>query len=197
MRYTNCFAVRLTGGTFLFLLIVALGQNARAQDTGSIGGTVTEESCDRGVRGVAGVIVVVDDLGLVAQTDDHGFYAFDDVPPGPYTMSFFQLGDRWAPDEYFGQARRPVTVVAGGTATVNVLLPFEAPGQIFVGLVDGTTIDDARALADAYGLRLLQYFGFGALYLVPEWAFLDDYFPLLQQDPLVRYAEPNSYVCID
>src|SRR5262249_50119348 len=193
MRYTNSFTTKFTPGAFLFLLVVALGQNARAQDTGSVRGTVTELMCPGPhVEAAAGVIVLVDDLGLITQTDDNGFYGFDDVPPGRYNMSFFQLGDRWARDEYFVQARSPVSVVAGRTTTVNVQLPFEVRGEIAVRVVDGTTRDDVQALADSYGLTLLEYYYGIALYLVPEWAFLDDYIPCCSRSPWCSMPNPMA-----
>jgi len=198
MNYANHAVSRFSTVALLFLVV----GTAYPQDTGSVTGIVSENYCTgfgEGERGAPGVIVVLDELGDATLTADDGSYEFDDVPPGTYNVSFFVAGDPPFQDQYFGQARTQVTVDAGATTELDILLPFEVAGEIVAGLAPGTTKADAQAIADSYGFTLLQYFGSinVAVYLIPQGTYTQDYLDFFNQggDPLVVYAEPNSEFC--
>jgi hypothetical protein len=199
MNCTNHTVSRFSAMALLFLVV----GTAYPQDTGCVTGTVTETYCTgfgEGERGAAGVIVVLDELGDATLTADDGSYAFEDVAPGTYTVSFFVAGYPPFQDQFFGQARAQVTVEAGATTTLDVHLPFAVAGEILTGLAPGTTEADAQAIADAYGFTLLDYIESlnYAAYLIPQWTYTQDYIDFFNQggDPLVLYAEPNYFVCI-
>ena len=59
--------------------------------------------------------VVVTDHPYHTITDAYGAYEIRDVPPGRYTLSVWH--------EELGTREAPVTVEAGGTATVDVAFP--------------------------------------------------------------------------
>jgi hypothetical protein len=173
------------------LVFLVLG-SAYAQDTGSIAGTVSAPTC-WGPVPAGGVLVVMDDWADVAVTADDGSYFFDDVQEGDHTLGYYVGSD----PHYYGQVRKLVGVVADQTSVVDVLLPFWAPDHIIVGLIAGSTFDDAQALADTYGLTLRAYWPDlnAAIYIIPDYSFLQDEIDILEQDPLVRYAEPDGYGC--
>ena len=85
---------------------------AIAQETGSISGTVTQADG----RGISGVTVVVNELGLVEITDRSGGYSFTDVPVGSYTVSF-TLGDN--------SESSSVDVTAGGDAKADPVVEWD------------------------------------------------------------------------
>ncbi len=86
---------------------------AGAQGVGRIEGRIVRE----GGRPLAGVAVVVAELGRTRLTGADGTFDFDEVPPGSYTVTF-TLGDRSTTSE-------AVEVRAGGVATLEPVVDWD------------------------------------------------------------------------
>jgi hypothetical protein len=77
----------LSGLVLLFLLSAAVF----AQNTGKITGIVTDATNGNPLLGVN---VMLEGTFMGAATDENGFYAILDIPPGVYTMRVFSVGYR-------------------------------------------------------------------------------------------------------
>jgi outer membrane receptor protein involved in Fe transport len=85
---------------------------ANAQSTGAIAGRVSEASTGRPLESAQ--IFVNDDRNRVVRSDAKGQYHLANLNPGSHTITIRLIG--------FSNKSVPVTVTAGGTATVNVQL---------------------------------------------------------------------------
>jgi TonB-linked SusC/RagA family outer membrane protein len=91
----------------LFLGCGFLPTGAYAQSTGSISGRVTDEKKE----GIPGATVLVDGTSLGSSTNVDGTFSLQNVPAGTQTLVISFVG--------YNTVRRPVTVVAGQTATID------------------------------------------------------------------------------
>lgn len=101
----------------LFLLVAALGMmlfvlEARAQQTGTIEGTVTDSLSGQSIPGVN---IVVEGTQRGASTDANGQYTISGIQPGTYTLRASFVG-------YAPKAQEAVQVSAGETTEVNFAL---------------------------------------------------------------------------
>ncbi|MCO4098709.1 SusC/RagA family TonB-linked outer membrane protein [Gemmatimonas sp.] len=90
---------------------LALPSSLRAQQGGTVRGTVTDSATG---RPVVGVQVTVTGAAARAQTNDAGTYQLVNVAPGRITLRLQRLG--------YSVAERATTVTAGGTVTENFTL---------------------------------------------------------------------------
>jgi TonB-dependent starch-binding outer membrane protein SusC len=79
-----------------------------AQSTGTVVGKVTVEG---GLRPLGAAQVVITGTSITTRTNDAGEYSLGGVPPGDHEVRVQRLG--------FVAARKPVTVVAGETVTLD------------------------------------------------------------------------------
>src|SRR5919108_4923402 len=96
------------------MLLVALGVMAgplRAQEAGTIAGTVREAGSG---RPIAAVQVFIPETPYGAVTDESGEFRILSVPAGPHSLRARMIG--------FAQLERRVSVIAGQTATVDFAL---------------------------------------------------------------------------
>ena len=96
------------------MLLVALGVMAgslRAQESGTIAGTVREAGSG---RPVAAVQVFIPETSFGAVTSETGEFRILDVPAGPHTLRARMIG--------FAQIERRVTVSGGQTTTIDFAL---------------------------------------------------------------------------
>ncbi len=100
--------VRRTGAALLALLAVASG--AAAQDTGTLEGRVTEA----GGAPVPDALITIVGTNRGARTGEDGQYRLVNLRPGDFTIRFTRIG--------YAAASRPVTLVAGQTARLDVQL---------------------------------------------------------------------------
>ena len=115
----------LLSRTFVaFSFVFALHSSAWAQGTGSVTGTVSDET--GGV--LPGVTVALLPSGsqasLEAITDGMGVFRFDNVPVGAAELTIRLIN--------FSTVRRAVTVTAGGTATANATMNVATSADIVV-----------------------------------------------------------------
>ena len=91
---------------------------ARAQQTGVVEGTITDEGTGTPIPGVN---VALEGTQRGAATDTSGYYRIGDVEPGTYTVvaSFIGYGD---------EAEQGVEVMAGETTTVDLMMQEESTG---------------------------------------------------------------------
>lgn len=99
-------------GLCLLLLLAGSGL-AMAQEQGRIEGRVTREDG----TGISGVSVRLDQLGQVVLSDAEGNFAFADVPPGSYTLTYSLLD--------YTDTQEAVEVTAGQTAAVDRVLDWD------------------------------------------------------------------------
>ncbi len=114
---------RHTWGGALALALLApagLARDACAQQTGTVRGTVTDSASGRGIGSVQ---VAVQGTQRGAVTDDQGRYSIGGVAAGAATVNVQRLG--------FAPVRRTVTVGAGETVTLDVVL---AAAEVAQGL---------------------------------------------------------------
>src|SRR5919109_2792971 len=96
------------------MLLVALGVMAgslRAQESGTIAGTVREAGSG---RPVAAVQVFIPETSFGAVTSETGEFRILDVPAGQHTLRARMIG--------FAQIERRVTVSGGQTTTIDFAL---------------------------------------------------------------------------
>jgi outer membrane receptor protein involved in Fe transport len=103
---------RLAGLVAGLLLLSSGASLANAQTTGAVTGHVIEVGTGRPLEGAQ--IFANDDRNHVARSDSKGEYRLANVSPGSHTISIRLIG--------FSSKSLPVTVTAGGTATVDVQL---------------------------------------------------------------------------
>jgi outer membrane receptor protein involved in Fe transport len=102
--------IRVWGAAMAAIGMLTLASAARAQDRGSIAGTITD------ARGGAlvGAGVLVEGVRLSASTDRYGKYHVTAVPPGVHAVVIRLIG--------YDAVRRIVTVVAGETVALDAQL---------------------------------------------------------------------------
>ncbi|MBW3630202.1 MAG: TonB-dependent receptor plug domain-containing protein, partial [Gemmatimonadetes bacterium] len=124
----------LWGRIVLAVSIVAAGSAtalpARAQQTGTLTGTVTESDTR---RPLAGVRVRIVNTGSVASTNAQGQYTITGVPARQVTVQAQHAG--------FAEQARTVTVTAGGTATLNFAVQ---PQAVQLAEIVATATGDRR-----------------------------------------------------
>lgn len=108
---------RMLHGVFVLLALAALPAGLRAQQTGTVQGTVTDQVTKQPLSGVQ-VFIMGTTLG--ALTDQDGGFLLSDVPAGAQTVRAERIG--------YGETERQVEVPAGGTATVQLQLSESAIG---------------------------------------------------------------------
>ena len=129
----------------VFLLLVT-GAAARAADTGSISGSVFNQSGDTVASAVVKVSGSALPIGRETQSDANGVYRFDYLPPGDYSLEVQAPGT--AP------ARRTAIVAVGRDTQVDVLVGVAVSESLTVTAVTpivdvrssdaSTTVTDAR-----------------------------------------------------
>jgi TonB-dependent starch-binding outer membrane protein SusC len=128
------------GATVALLMSPNVARPAAAQNTGTIGGTVTETGTQRPIQG-AQVFVAGTERGRL--TDANGVFTFADVPAGTVVLRVESIGYRSTEQE--------VTVTAGGTATATFQLQASAVGLDEI-VVTGTAGGQAkRTLGNSVG----------------------------------------------
>lgn len=116
--------------TISLLLAVLSVLPAVAQGTGNIEGQLVGEAGS----GLAGVAVVIQELGRATVTGARGLYHFDGVPAGTYTL-VYTLGDEQATEA-------GVEVRAGGTAEVETTVDWN------LSFIDTITVFSASRQAE-------------------------------------------------
>jgi TonB-linked SusC/RagA family outer membrane protein len=105
------------------LSITLLGAGQLYAQTGTIRGRITDASIGGGVSGVRVTVA-----GLTVESDDEGRFVVTGVQAGTYTLTASRLGYR--------DAEESVTVVAGQTTTIEILLmpaPVGLAGVVAIG----------------------------------------------------------------
>jgi TonB-dependent SusC/RagA subfamily outer membrane receptor len=108
------------------------GATALAQITGAVDGTVTAVA---GGRRLSDVQVTVVGTTLGGRTDEQGRYRIGAVPAGSYQVRTQRIG--------FASVTRPITVVAGQTATLNFSIG-EAALSLDAVVVTGTAAESRK-----------------------------------------------------
>ena len=138
-------------GTFVLSVLALLAflvlPQAAAAQVGAIRGTVTDSATGRGV-GSAQVIVPGTTRGTV--TDEQGRYTLGGLPAGPTAVTVQRIG--------FAAAPRRVTVVAGETTTLDVVLRAVATTltevvTIGYGTTSRANVTSAIATVDSNSLK--------------------------------------------
>jgi hypothetical protein len=172
---------------------------ATVAGVGAVSGVITENYCipeppfGFGTRGAAGVVVwLYMPEGYVAITvsGEDGSFSFGGAPASDnyYILAYV---------DSFGEAWGPTTVPASGTSSTSLHLPFAVPGQMIVGYETGTTAEQIAGLEAAYGLTRLSVIG-GSFYVyrIAYFGWTDDTIAAYEAEPLVRFAERNSFACL-
>lgn len=124
----SMFVAGCSGGPGDAASATAAFQGDFAPDAGRIEGLVT----DTALMPIPGATIGIVEAEITVLSDDAGFFAITNVPPGRYEVNAFALG-------YQGGARR-VDVEAGATATVQFqleLLAVKEPYLEVIGPFDG------------------------------------------------------------
>ena len=123
-----------------FLVALLFAPAAFAQQTGVISGTITDAADGRPLSGASVVLSQPGSTGAFAgaASGADGRYRIDGVAPGGYTLSVRFIG--------FQEAQVPVTVAAGQTQTVDVVL---RPGGIDLNTIVVTASRQAEKVLDA------------------------------------------------
>ena len=100
----------LRSGAFALVLLTGVAAAAAAQP-GKIPGRVSQAGTGQPVAEARGIVV---GTSLVATTNSAGRYTIRGVPPGEASVRVLRVG--------FAEQRRPVTVAAGQTATLDLVL---------------------------------------------------------------------------
>ncbi len=154
----------------LAALLLSATAPGKAAETGTIEGRVTDESG----AALPGVTVEAESSALPASrvgvTDASGSYRFEDLPPGPYRVSFRLLN-------FVGVARHDVTLAAGGTAQADAKMRLSVsadvlvsgkrtfrnpadvtePGESLIGIAEAST--QGAVVAEQIELRPIQRAG--------------------------------------
>src|SRR5687767_14949832 len=115
---------RILTTAIAFLLLLLMQTTAWAQATGSISGTVEDET--GGVLPGVTVSVTIPGAPKTSETvtDPSGAYRFDNVPTGPVELTFRLIN--------FSSGRRTVTVTAGSTVTANAKMVVAVSADIVI-----------------------------------------------------------------
>ncbi|HET9708562.1 MAG TPA: TonB-dependent receptor [Gemmatimonadales bacterium] len=100
---------RLCG--FVLLGALALSAPSLMAQQGSVAGRVTDKVSSQPIPGAA---VLLSGTNLQATTNNDGRYHIDRVPPGQYQAQVRLIG--------YAMGQQPVTVTAGGTATLDIVM---------------------------------------------------------------------------
>jgi TonB-linked SusC/RagA family outer membrane protein len=136
---------KLLGVSLVGLALLLPADNAAAQGTGRITGTVTDSALGRGLGNAQ---ISVTGTRLRAETDDQGRYTVVGVPAGTYTVEARRIG-------YRRGSRADVVVTDGGMATADFALvtaPLTLEAVVTTGVVDptsGTRVPFTVARVDA------------------------------------------------
>ena len=118
-----CMAPRYVSFAFFLSVLLAVSP-VSAQGTGSVTGTVTDDT--GGVLPGTSVDIRPDGAESVIETvtDGVGAYLFEDLPAGPAELTVRLIN--------FSTVRRVVTVTAGGTVTANAVLQVATSADIVI-----------------------------------------------------------------
>ncbi|MGI4875022.1 MAG: SusC/RagA family TonB-linked outer membrane protein [Janthinobacterium lividum] len=105
--------------------------------TGTVSGRVTDSKNE----GIPGVTVIIDGTTLGAASDVEGNYTIPNVPAGPHTVVLSNVG--------YTTVRQPVTVTAGGTATVPAQRLAESATALGEAVVVGYGVQRRQDLTGA------------------------------------------------
>ena len=97
--------------SYLLLFAMLLVSGIASAQTGSITGTVTDNSNIT----LPGVSVTIDGTGIGTATDVNGAYRLNNVAPGTYTLTAKYIG--------YSTISKTVTVSAGQSVTVSMIFP--------------------------------------------------------------------------
>ncbi|HXJ32079.1 MAG TPA: carboxypeptidase-like regulatory domain-containing protein, partial [Gemmatimonadales bacterium] len=97
-------------GFAVFVAYASLATPLAAQQ-GSVAGRVTDKVSSQPIQGVQ---VLLSGTNLQAVTNNEGRYHIDRVPPGQYQVQVRLIG--------YAMGQQPVTVSAGGAATLDIVL---------------------------------------------------------------------------
>jgi outer membrane receptor protein involved in Fe transport len=132
------------------VLLVSSGASmANAQTTGAVAGRVIEVGTGRSLEGAQ--IFANDDRNRVARSDANGDYRLTNVSPGSHTISVRLIG--------FSSKSTPVTVTAGGTATLDVQLvtqPLNLDAVVVTGQGGGISKRRIATPVDVIGTEAIQ-----------------------------------------
>jgi hypothetical protein len=116
---------------FVFLAVILTGSIGFAQQTGTVKGTLTDDS--GGIIPAITVSLTGNGTTKTVQTQSDGSYVFPGVRPGSYTVNVTVPG--------FEPAAKPAVVTAGGTLQLPIQLAVAAEKQeVTVAAQSGTTV---------------------------------------------------------
>src|SRR5690606_33287965 len=122
--YDGRYMRRLFHAVILALLVSVIPTDVRAQTTGTVTGTATDET--GGV--LPGVSVSLLSTGtrrtVETVTSDVGVYRFENVPPAPAEITFRLIN--------FSTVRRDIAVSGDGTVTADALMLVAASADIVI-----------------------------------------------------------------
>jgi Ca-activated chloride channel family protein len=165
-----------------FMLFPALILTSAAQShaqTGSVAGRVTDAVSG---QPAAGAMLAVEGTGLFTRSDDEGRYALQGVPAGERTIAVELIG--YAPQ------RRQVTVTAGQTTVVDLVLVPAAVGLDEIRLEQPPDVTMPRALAERLSVAAVQYMA------APDFN-TESYAHIQENDFRLVSASPLSTFSID
>src|SRR5262252_9506941 len=133
-----CSALRVLLATFIFLssieLSVAQGSTGNAQ----LNGTVTDPSNSVVVGASISLQNAATDVSFNAVSNEKGFYAFANVPPGTYALKVSNKG-------FANYTQTAIVLTVAETRTVDVALKVASAGETVVVTTEAPTIEPTRS----------------------------------------------------
>jgi len=133
-----CSALRVLLAAFIFLssieLCFAQGSTGNAQ----LNGTVTDPSSSVVVGSTILLQNAATDVSFSAVSNEKGFYAFANVPPGTYALKVSSKG-------FANYTQTGIVLTVAETRTVNVALKVASAGETVVVTTEAPTIEPTRS----------------------------------------------------
>jgi TonB-dependent SusC/RagA subfamily outer membrane receptor len=133
----RCPPAARTLSTLLLAATIIAGPVA-GQQTGTLGGTVTNAAT---MRPIAGVQIHIEGTGLGTLTDPNGRYQLIDIPAGPVTVVFEMIG--------FARVSRETNIAAGTTTTLDISVSERAIALDEIVITGSAAATEKRALGNS------------------------------------------------
>src|SRR5215471_6658269 len=133
-----CSALRVLLATFIFLSSIELSFAQGSTGNAQLNGTVTDPSSSVVVGASISLQNAATDVSFNAVSNEKGFYAFANVPPGTYALKVSNKG-------FANYTQTGIVLSVAQTATVNVGLKVAGAGETVVVTTEAPTIEPTRS----------------------------------------------------
>jgi len=133
-----CSALRVLLATFIFLSSIELSFAQGSTGNAQLNGTVTDPSNSVVVGASISLQNAATDVSFNAVSNEKGFYAFANVPPGTYALKVSNKG-------FANYTQTAIVLTVAETRTVDVALKVASAGETVVVTTEAPTIEPTRS----------------------------------------------------